>query len=156
MGWGDLRNKLVEEVKANNGKAISILTKNPNNLKTHQDDIIKRDEEKKKKIIEFQKSQVYRKEDKFYDLFNDDITVAYDFLKELMWRKGFTFKDEGMGYIQFYEFAKEMSLEYRNCENEEKQDLIRASVIEQESFNTDEFTTPSDDYNLITKTYQYI
>lgn len=152
MTWSDLRNRLVNEVKLNDDKPIEI--KNSKVVKMNGvNDKNKVENQKRLEMIEIYKSQVYRRDDRFYDLHNDDIHLAYDYLKELMWRKGFNFRDDGMSYLQFYEYVKEISLEYKNYENDERSEMALVGLMDIDISDTDEYITPSDEYNLITKSF---
>lgn len=154
MNWGNLRKQLVAEVKSNEGKAIEIKCQTPPSKKViKNDDTEKKEELKRIEYIELKKSQIYRKDDRFYDSCGDDVYDIYMFFKDMMWRNGFSFRDEGMGYVQFYEFSKKMSMEYKKYENEEKDEMTMIGLIDIETSDTDEYITPSDEYNLIMKSY---
>ena len=113
--------------------------------------ILKKQEEDRQKAIFIQEAQIYRKDDKFYDRHNEAIYEAYSFLKDIMWRKGIEFRNNGMGYINFYNYAKQTSGEYSYYDNQERAELSLVGLMDIDAHESEEYTTPSDEYNLIAR-----
>ena len=153
MGWGDLRNKLVKEVQDQGGDAIQIKSNTVLKQNTKTNSSRRLDEERRQYLIETYTNQVYRKDDRFFDNHNDFIYETFLYLKDILWRNGINFKNERNSYINFYDYAKQTSSEYKFYADEEKSELALAGLIDIDASESEEFTTPSDEYNRIANIY---